>query len=143
MRHIFTILCSKVSIDRQSNNASLFDIIERIELEVPAGTQRPITFGFSGDLVTLWGRNDFNIPGSGYARTRLLSPDNQVLAEFFNEVELQSAPRNRLMGHLNGLKVQGTGWHHFQVSQRDSPDADWEIVHEYPLEIIVNEKPQP
>jgi|GEM_PF-4752138 len=55
-RHMWTIMCSKSSIDRQTNNLSLFDIIEKIDVAVVAQVDQiivPIPF----HLVTMWVRS--------------------------------------------------------------------------------------
>jgi hypothetical protein len=141
MRHIWTVLCSKVSIDRETNNASLFDIIEQMQLQVPVGTQKPITFGFSGDIVTLWGRDNFATPITGESRIRILGPSGIELGSFVSTVDLTAAPRNRVVGHLNGLRLEDTGWHEIESSFRQSATDAWTIIHKLPIQVTIVEGP--
>jgi hypothetical protein len=141
MRHVWTILCSKATIDRESNNVSLSEVIERLEVLVPANTVTPVSFAFSGDLVTLWIRSDLNQPVRGFMRVRLLAPNGDTLSEYGSEVDLEGAARNRHVAHMAGLVVAGSGWHEFAVAHRLTANDPWIEGSRIPLEVAVVEDP--
>lgn len=137
IRHVFSALCTKATVDRESNNVSIVDIVERLEIHVPAGTQLPFGFPYRADFVTLWSRQDWNQPAEAEMRTRVLSPLGVPLAEFLMAVDLVAAPRARAIGRFEGFRVAGTGMHEIEVSYRERGQDAWNVVHTYPVEVEV------
>lgn len=139
MRHVWSVLCTKSTIDRETNNISLFEVVERIEIHAPRGISRPFGFPFHGDLVTLWAREDQLQPERGQMRASLMSPAGDTLADFNAEVDLESGNRSRNIAHLEGLKVAGSGWHELVIRHRRSSGDAWHEVARIPLEVEVVE----
>jgi hypothetical protein len=133
MRHIWTVICSRTAIDRETNNISLFEVLEAIEVVTNQDIAFPTAFPTSISVVTLWARPDLNTPISGEARTRLLGPDGAELMSVTQRVDMSAHPRSRSLGNLIGLRAGGNGIHEFEVSSRPDGATDWTVASRVPL----------
>jgi hypothetical protein len=137
IRHVWSILCSKVSVDRETNNVSLFEILESVQFMISTAVTYPANFLFDANLVTLWARQDRSEPNEGEMRVRLLAPNGDQLAMVSNSFNFQSSLRARVIGKFNTIRVAGEGVHEWEISYRQSSQEDWRIVASIPLEISV------
>lgn len=135
IRHVWSVLCTKSSIDTETNNVSLFEVIEQLELQFPGTSAPPRGVPLELELLTLWARQDPATPVTGEMRIRLLSPQGKELAAFTAGVDLGSAPRNRHRARLNGLVLDGSGWYEWEVSSRADPSKGWDVQVLIPLDI--------
>jgi len=132
--HVWTVLCSHAVIDRDSNNVSLLDVVEQINIEEEPSPEGGITFPL--DLMTLWARADLDRPARRRGRVTFVSPSgttNDGPWEF--EVDLSEHPRNRTKGSIRALHVSESGRHVFQVELQGENGTEWHQVAAIPLEI--------
>lgn len=103
IHHVWSILCRSSSVDSESNNISIFSVIEQFKLELltdhnPETDEEselvPIPSGLQ--LVTLWRREPRDEPEAGRYRARFRL-EEQILEPQPKEIEidLRSAPRLR------------------------------------------------
>lgn len=144
IRHVWTVLCSNVVIDRDSNNVSLQDVIEQVQVTIEGGwspdakSVLPIRL----NLVTLWVRADYAVPAQGKARITVLSPAGDPLAKPGGyEINLAD-PYRRFRGRtrFGSLPVAGSGCYTFLVELQKEDEA-WEPVAEIPLEVTIETSP--
>ena len=140
MRHIWSVLCSKQSIDRETNSISLFEVIEGVQFYTKAIPSFPSPVPFAGTLVTLWARSTPGERAKGVARVRLLSPEGTELLSQTMEVNLESHPRNRSILQLQGIVIGGPGVHAWEVSSR-AADGRWETQATIPMDVAVSTTP--
>lgn len=77
--HVWSVLCSKISVDRETNSISLFEILENVEFTTPTALTFPAKVPFEATLVNSWARQDPNGPVEGEMRVRLLAPSGDQL----------------------------------------------------------------
>ena len=142
MRHVWSVLCSKTSIDRASNNVSLFEVLESIQLQTPNALTFPANIPFEATFITLWARQDPTQPLRAQMQVRLLAPDGNELGEFHANIDLETAPRSRQLTALRGLRISGNGNHDFEVSWRHTDAERWQVVARVPLEVSVTVEAQ-
>ncbi len=62
IKHIWTILCSNSSIDQNTNNVSLFNVIEQVELQAfdkkKINEKQEKGIPLNCELISLWNRKD-------------------------------------------------------------------------------------
>jgi hypothetical protein len=141
IRHIWSVLCAKTSIDRGTNNISLFEVIEASQITTPGNLTFPTNVPFDGVFVTLWGRRQFNTPGIAEMRVRFLGPNNEELSTFGAPINLENNPRSRHMAQLIGLRCGGNGLHEFEVSWRQDQDDAWHVVASVPVDLTFQVDP--
>lgn len=151
MNVIWAILCERVVIDRDTNNVSLFNVIEEVtvpaqpplalsQMNIPAGVS-PGMF----ELVVLWVRSDFEVSERGRGRVRLLVPTakgallvsaakDALIRDF--EVDLTQFLRLRTRLRFPGLPVGDTGTYRF-VIQGKAGDSEWSTMFELPIRVLI------
>ena len=141
IRHVWSVLCSKASVDRHSNNVSLFEVIESLQFTTAAPFNFPVNLPFEGTLVTLWARQRRDQPVTGEMRVRLLAPNGDQLGTFTLEVDLVRTVQNRVFSSISGLRIGGEGVHELEVAWRADARADWHVATSLPFEIAVRVDP--
>jgi len=135
IRHIWSVLCSKAVVDRDSNNVSLFEVLEAVQITTGAALEFPANVPFDGTLVTLWAREQPNVPVTAEMRIRILGPADQDLGSFSATIGLQNNPRFRNVARMSGLRCGGSGVHQFEVSWRLNDTDTWHSVASIPIEL--------
>ena len=141
MHHTWSVICSDFSIDTDSNNISLFKVLERIIFSVDENRATslreehghlPVPVNFT--IVTMWWRSDIDQSETGLSRLILQNPDEleTVIAE--QRIDLESHLRNRLIVQSDGIPFTRNGIYHFVVQIK--VDDEWDTVAEIPLEVI-------
>ena len=140
MKVIWAVLCERVSVDKDTNNLSLFNIVE--EVQVPA--QEPPSFAKVSDkhvipaafeLVVLWARTDLGVPERGIGRVRILVPEDGDAFPQEYEVDLTQFLRLRTRLRLPGLPAGGEGIYLFKIDGKQSGE-DWTEMFELPLRVV-------
>ncbi len=81
IRHVWSVLCTKSSIDSDTNNISLFEILEQIQVSQfpePAGDAITVV-PMPVELVSLWTREPVGEPQQGECRLTMYSPRGKSL----------------------------------------------------------------
>lgn len=137
IRHVWSVLCSKVSVDSRTNNISLFEVLESVQFM----TSKPLTFPasvpFEATLVTLWARQDPSQSVQGEMRVRLLAPNGDELGLVGSEIDLRSSHRSRVIASISGLPIAGDGIHDWEIAWRAREDEAWHVATSLPLEVSV------
>jgi hypothetical protein len=132
--HVWTVVCSRAVIDRDSNNVSLQNVIEQLRIQadpLPDGVL-PIPL----QLATLWARADLEVPARGYVRVTFLSPSSEALiGPFESEIDLIDYRRHRTRADFKGLPLRESGRYVFRVELRIEDQDQWHQVAAIPLEV--------
>jgi hypothetical protein len=145
---VFAVACTSASIDQQSNNVSLFNILEDVQFNATFVGKRSdqsenIAVPFPFSLVILFARVDTSktersIPV--YARISVVDPSNKILSEIPVEGSIEATKKRfRMTVQFNGLTVTKSGTYSFKVSLLNAKDEK-ETVQDFdlPLDIAIN-----
>lgn len=135
-RHIYSLLCSKLSIDQKTNTISIFEVLERLEFTLGGTKVIPEGVPFTATFLSMWARSDQLTPEKHKQRLRLLSPNGKDLGTFEMEVDLTEFPRARTFAEVHGLKLDGQGWYEWQLEAQQEL-GQWIEVARFPLEVAV------
>jgi len=133
---LWSILCKKASIDQASNNVSLFEIVDQLNLQGPPPGER-ILVPAQFDLATLWMRSDVDTPESDLARLTIEMPDGEIVESSTFEVNLAQAVRHRNILSLSSLPVHGPGLYYFNIELQEVP-GEWKRIHQVPLQVTLS-----
>jgi len=142
MKHVWTIVCERSIIDSQSNNISLINALEQIQLMAGEEVQNLATtpgespirgIGVTFEVVTLWCRNDPNQPESAPSQALLLSPTGDEMVKNKMQIDLTNHQRMRVKWGFGGIPYSGDGRYLFVVQQEIADQ--WQTVAEIPLDI--------
>ncbi|HVZ75856.1 MAG TPA: hypothetical protein VG934_01130 [Candidatus Paceibacterota bacterium] len=146
-KHVWSVLCEKSTIDSDSNNITLFNITEQINIpkaisvhvgEAPETDQNPQGIFFNRELVTLWRRDTgAELESFGFdAKIELIDPKGKLLQTMEFSPEFQHFRRLRTRINWQILPTTLAGEYLFRVLIRDG--KDFEMVSEVPLEVVLN-----
>lgn len=135
IQHVWSVLCSKASIDRETNNISLFEVIEQIQIQGLA--DEPGVLPCSLELVSLWSRTEPDKPSRGEARIFLRTPRTTNLMPQTQAVDLQQYRRLRSRLVIPSIPIEGPGIYTFVVECREQGREQWVQVASIPLEVQV------
>ncbi len=143
IKHIWSVLCQKSSVDQQSNNVSLFDVFEALEVDIsPASNVKvpddnpefniPVQY----QVVTLWTRTDTK-NAEGQIQITLVNPYGKEKILVNSELKFPSDKRRmRSINQIQGLPVNKSGDYHFIVELKQ--EEKFQKVADLPLEVKLN-----
>jgi hypothetical protein len=127
----FALLAQSVSVDRESNNLSIINVID--ELTVPRETPDPpkgkiLPAGFSFFLLMVWERSSAAVPETKEGRVLLVGPNSKRPAGIAPiKIDLTGTNlRCRIMLRTDVLPYQGPGTYTFVVQLKAG--AKWRRV---------------
>ena len=137
--HIWSVLCTKASIDRETNIVSLLEIVEEITIAspLPAATNGPVVLAVRAEFVSLWERNRAQEPERALGRLTIQGPTGRPLGGAEFEINLGEKSRTRTIAKLEGLPVSGAGRHAMVVECRSVPENEWAQVARIPFELVI------
>lgn len=135
--HIWTILCTKASIDSESNIISLFEVIEQLNVggipEEERDQQALVPAKLN--LASLWMRSDSEISEHPHIQFSLLQPDESILEGGQIDVNLDDGIRGRTIFRMNSIPIRGEGIYYFIIELSSEESSGREEVKRLPLEI--------
>jgi hypothetical protein len=148
IEHVWSVLCGKASIDRETNNVSLFDIIEQIQIEAlqPLPAEGNVLIPFTCELVSLWSRADPDVAAQGFARVTFQEHGREAewgaqAPVIGNELPLDllgDSKRLRTRIQIPGFPVRHGGYYFIAVEFRSADDPTWHLVTRVPLEVTIS-----
>lgn len=138
IRHVWSVVCSKASIDNDTNNISLFEVLEQVQVsqwpqDVPQDAV-PLA-PFPMEIVTLWMREPLNEPQSGECRAIVHSPRGKSAVSAAQVMDLAKFRRFRSRFRFPGLPIDGPGICEIEIQYRRGSEDSWEVVGKVPIEI--------
>lgn len=134
--HVWTVLCSNVVTDKETNNLSLIETVEQWNISTDA--EFPLVIGNPIILATLWSRSDLDTPTKGMAKISLIAPSGKVRELPLFEVDLSIHRRLRGRHQFQGIEVEESGKYLFRLELVDDGGGGGPtLVAEIPLEINI------
>ncbi len=133
--HIWSIVCGRSTTDRETNNLSLIDVMEQLNVlgPLPDPSIRaalPVQY----EVVSLWSRSQPLEAEETKGRIKLITPTgNEALAYEF-PVNLLENPRMRTQLRSFGFPLSGVGRYLFLVEIQRG-DGQWETVARLPMQL--------
>ena len=118
---MWSVFCTASSIDQQTNNVTLFSVIEQINatrkkdaplIDVKNGEPLPVQM----ELVTLWRKLGLDEKISASCDYVLISPLGKEIARQNVPIEISSiSKRLRTKMQINGIRATGPGYYTWQL----------------------------
>ena len=120
MRHRWTVLCERFSIDQRSSNVTLFGIIDELHVPRSAVSEalaagKPAAAQVQSVLVVQTERSDMGVPEKGVIECRLFDAQGVELGSSRAEVSLERGRRARSAFNINVLPITSEGLYHYRV----------------------------
>ena len=137
--HIWSVLCDRAIIDRESNNVT-FTVIEEMKATIeisPGASQDNIMLPIKGQLVSLWIQDQKNpVPAVEY-RVRVKNPKGTVIGLAGKTAPFGSSRRIRTITSFDRFPISpnGNGNYWFLIDQKTK--SRWKSVARVPLWVEV------
>lgn len=139
IQHVWSVVCQSASFDAQTNNISLFNILENLLVYGTPSKERPLNL--SCEIVSLWTREKEDIPSSGKMQVSLKPPDNNTPRTVSLEIDLLKTPFHRTRITIGGIPMTTTGRFEFLVEYRISEKDIWITAAKLPF-IVTSRSPE-
>lgn len=144
--HVWTVFCSRLVTDNETNQVSLIDVVESLKATGPqqmrdeALSGQTVVVPFRGTLTSLWSRSNRETPEVAKCRAILFDGSDQELLPYQEfDVGLREHKRLRTQFKLEVFPLRGEGQYAFQVELLDS-NNEWQIVSRVPFEVSIEVK---
>lgn len=134
--HVWTVLCHRSLIDKNSNNVTIVEAIEQINV---VGRETPTVAQISMELVSLWVRRDPDTGARGQYRISFVEPGNAArpLEPYVADIDLTAHERYRTRARMGGVPIQRAGRYKFRIELQIEGEAQWGLVAEIPVSVNI------
>ncbi|MBI4130756.1 hypothetical protein HY468_05540 [Candidatus Roizmanbacteria bacterium] len=143
INHIWSVLCQRSVVDSESNNISLIDVFEKLEvnLSIPDSQKelKKINVPVKYEIVSLWDYDEVDQGKKISLQVNFKSPSGKTEKILERILELPHG-KKRLRDRINvhGIVVEDSGRYFFQVNEKKEKDKNYKVISTLPLEIVVN-----
>ena len=135
IEHIWSIACERSTTDRETNNLSLLNILEQVNLLGPApDPAAKMALPLHFELTSLWCRSNPDQAEESIGRIKMRAPNGAEILESEFPVDLTQNIRMRTQMRSIAFPLLGTGRYTFTVEIRRA-DGNWEHVARIPLQV--------
>ena len=149
MKHIWSILCTRSIIDNETNNISLIDTLEKININIHPKQKgvgsikdalEPITIRGQFEIVSLFKRsNTAEELEKAQQLIEFYGPDDKKIEEFVKAVEISKQfQRMRVRFRIQKLTFFKAGEYKFVVKLKEEGQIKYQTVAELPLEVGIS-----
>lgn len=139
IEHYWTVLCRKGVIDSDSNNISLLEVLEQVNIVgTPPVEKEEGAIPGEYEIVSLWGRANYNEPARGMVKYVIgyRSGDiEKTSKEQIVEIDMTGHNRSRSILKLPLVPIHGEGLHRINVSLKIEGQHEWREVTSLPYEV--------
>ncbi len=140
MKHIWSILCEKSSIDFENNRLSIFDCLETIKFVVDKTKtleNKKIAIPLNFQIISFWTIKNPNKENSLDIKIEIIDPNGKILNVSQNNFKVKKdIKRFRNRNNIQGMPVTESGRYYFKIWQKT--DSEFELVSELPLDIDIS-----
>ncbi len=153
IKSIWSILCQESSVDANTNNISLFKVLEEIKFELKIeeldklkndpnfDPKKPFFLPFTSQLIILWKnlstKKDFEFP----VKILLKDPDGKKIQDMTNSFIFQDGKeRLRTVISLNGVPLTKPGEYIYSIMVKQNKNEDFEEIATVPIKIDIDFK---
>jgi len=131
IQHVWSILCQSASIDVQTNNVSLFNVMENIVVPSQPSPEKPLVL--SCEIISLWAREKIDEPANGQLQVNFVNPDGRDSQSIILDIDLTKSPLHRTRLTIGALPITTTGRFEFRIDYRLMGEENWLTVARLPL----------
>jgi hypothetical protein len=153
IQHIWTVICSQSTIDSESNNLTLVNVIERIGIRVPASEikkmrekgAKKIAFPTPLEITSLLRNNAYKKAAVFDFRVRMLDELGKTVTNVVEQkIALKEGIKNiRIRNKFNAIAVEQGGDYWFVVELKSVEENSYKEVASVPLQIEIEETENP
>lgn len=142
VNHIWTVVCQRGIVDKDSNIVSLLEVLEKINVSTnedlaKMDQNKPMGVPFPFQVVSYWRKNKNAKSGKGEAQITILSPDNKKLALGQIKFDIpESGNTSRTIVKFDTLPVKTSGEYTVKIQQKHA--GKYHTVAEVPFDVTIH-----
>lgn len=153
IKPLWSILCQDLSIDQNTNNVSLFNIVEEVKFELKMDEvdklknnptfdlTKPMILPFKSNLIILWRNSVTNQTAKFPVKILLKDPKGKTIQEINNNYEFKDGKeRLRSVIALNGIPLTEPGEYTYSIMTKRDDIEDFKEVGSIPVKINIELK---
>jgi len=143
MKHVWTVLSQKSSIDRISNLLSIFNCIEELSLVVDKrnGSDNSLVIPAEFQVISFWMVENPNKDNTLEVRGELLDPGGKILNKFGDKFEIKTGIlRFKNITSIQGLPITDPGRYIIKLTQKKENENEFETIAELPIDVKISYK---
>ena len=133
MRHVWTVICSRAVVDRESNNVTLQNVLESIKISATPKEDGVLPLSMS--VVSFWVRSEQHEERTGTFNLSFVSPSGKTLGEVDGDIDLSANERLRTIIQLQSLALPESGIYHFILRSKSKGAKRARRVAYIPLDV--------
>ncbi len=147
IRHGWSIICKESVIDSASNNISLLNVLEAINIEIEKANKDgdkveksedfKMTVPISFQVVTLYITDNPSAGKIGKGRITFVDPNGVQISSIDYDINFKKKKRVRHRSHINGLACTTSGEYKFKIQYKVDGEENWVDAATLPLFITV------
>jgi|SRR3989344_2034895 len=146
LKHIWSLLCRRSTIDEETKNLSINEVLEQLTVDLrlterEAGDfthfQVPIEF----EVINMWARDITEKKLHANLDIEVINPDGKTIKHFSHTFEVSPGVRRmRSRTRIHGFVIEKTGDYTFKVNIKENDQKTFKTVAELPLEVRLNKE---
>lgn len=140
INHVWSVLCRESVIDGDTNNISLLNIFEQLEVSITQQTKTefPIRVSINYELVSLWTKTGKKRTEKIDIEVMFVDPNGQILMKLPKKLKIsENLTRLRSRLKISGIQISKSGNHLFRVKMKRKGDSKYKVVAELPLDVKI------
>jgi len=150
---IWAVLCQESSIDTNTNNISLFKVLEEIKFGIKMedmnelqnnpnfDSAKPIILPFTSQLVILWKNLSKNPDLKFPVKIILKDPNEKIIQETINDGVFQKGKeRLRVVTAFKGFPLTKAGEYTYYIMTKQTKSADFKEIDSIPIKVNIVHK---
>lgn len=145
IKHIWSVLCQRSVVDSISNNISLFEIFEELQIDVKATevakipTGKQINIPFQYQIVNFWTKTKENEEERAKTMILIKAPNDKEINKFEKELIIPANnKRMRQINNIKGMLLNSSGIYKFLICIKQQGSNQFKQVAELPLEVKIS-----
>ncbi len=136
IKHIWSILAQSSSIDNDTNDLSIFNILNNLVVFAEAGSEINLPIKF--EIVSLWERSEDEVPEHANSRIMFIDPNGSSKLMFKNTLEISKTHFLRTRVRFPGMTLFHPGRYRIKIELKEAENKRWKKVCEIPFLVSFN-----
>ena len=146
LNHVWSIVCSNSLLDKDTNNLSLFNTIEKFTLKIQESelekikkeNKESVVFPISFQVVSRFARQDTGKVETLDYKVILVSPEDKIVSTSNQKLAIDKNIKNfRVRTNFQSLPVSKSGDYIIAVEFKDLIENRFSRVAELPIEVVM------
>lgn len=146
INHIWSLLCRRSVIDSETNNLSVYDILEQltVDIKIKKGNENKaakINIPIEYEVISFWVKTPGIKEFKGGIKLEIINPEGKVEKTFEQPLEIPKDKRRlRSRIRISGFVADTAGNYIFRINYKESDKEQYKKAADIPLEVILKKE---